>query len=182
MKRKGHQVSLGPALGSMLGRLDRKNAGAYANARAILAWERCAGDTISKHTTGAHLRDGVLVVYVDSNAYSTQYAAMSEQFRSRVNEELGEELVKGLRFTVSRKVADTRKVRESETASEDFYRKDDTPSIPLSEVERAQVESSVTEIPDRELRDAVLRATVADLEWKKGLSTLGERQERREGS
>ena len=182
MKRKGHQVSLGPALGSMLGRLDRKNAGAYANARAILAWDRCAGDTIARHTTGAHLRDGVLVIYVDSNAYATQYAAMAEQFRSRVNEELGEELVVGLRFTVSRKVADEHKIMESETASEDFYRRDDSPSIPLSELELAQVESSVAEIPDADLREAVLRATVADLEWKKGLSAHSEPQKRREGS
>jgi hypothetical protein len=45
----------------------------------------------------------------------------------------------------------------------------------------AQIESSVAEIPDAELREAVLRATVKDMEWKKGLAAKNESQERPQG-
>ena len=59
------------------------------------------------------MREGVLVVYVDSNSWATQYTAMAEQYRNSINKELGEELVSSLRFTVSRKVADNRKLQRA---------------------------------------------------------------------
>lgn len=178
MRRQGRQTELGPALDGVMRRLDRKSGGAYTSARVILAWDRLAGEGIAKHTTGAHLRDGVLVVYVDNNTWATQYTAMAEQYRTSVNKELGEELVSSLRFTVSRKVADEHKLQRAEADLEEFYREDDVPPIPLTPLERAQIESSVAEIPDVELREAVLRATVKDLEWKKGLAMRNEAQER----
>jgi hypothetical protein len=181
VKRHGRQTDLGPALDGVLRRLDRKSGGAYTSARVLFAWDRVAGEGIAKHTTGAHLRDGVLVVYVDNNTWATQYTAMAERYRVSVNTELGEELVSSLRFVVSRKVADAHKLHRAEAELEDFYREDDVPSVPLTPTERAQVESSVAEIPDAELREAVLRATVKDLEWKKGLAIKNEAQEPLQG-
>ena len=180
MRRQGRQTNLGPALDGLMRRLDRKNGGAYTSARVLLSWDRVSGEGIAKHTTGAHLRDGVLVVYVDNNSWATQYTAMAEQFRISINKELGEDLVSALRFTVSRKVSDAHKLRRAEVELQEFYREDDVPSVPLSDLERAQIEASVAEIHDAELREAVLRATVADLEWKKGLSARNEAQARRE--
>jgi hypothetical protein len=180
MRKQGRQTGLNRALDGVIRRLDRKSGGAYTAARVMLAWERIAGDGIAKHTTGAHLRDGVLVVFVDNNAWATQYTAMAEQYRTSINEELGENLVTSLRFIVSRKVAEEHRLKREEVETEEFYREDDVPSVPLSGNEMAQIESSVGEIPDAELREAVLRATVKDLEWKKGLALRNAPQERRE--
>jgi hypothetical protein len=182
MRQKGKQTGLGSALDVELRRLDRKNGGAYTAARVMLAWDRVAGEGIARHTTGAHLRDGVLIVYVDSNTWATQYTAMAEQYRRSINSNLGEDLVSTLRFVVSRKVHEEHRLKRVQADLEEFYRQDDVPSVPLTPVERAQVESSVAEIPDAGLREAVLRATVRDLEWKKGLATRNESQERREGA
>jgi hypothetical protein len=162
-------------------RLDRKSGGSYTAARVMLAWDRVAGEGIAKHTTGAHLRDGVLIVYVDNNTWATQYTAMAEQYRTSINKELGEELVSSLRFTVSRKVADAHRLQKAEVELEEFYREDDVPPVPLTSTERAQIESSVADIPDVELREAVLRATVKDMEWKKGLAVRNAAQERPQG-
>ena len=181
MSRHGKQTALGPALDGVMRRLDRKSGGAYTSARVNLAWDRVAGEGIAKHTTGAHLREGVLIVFVDNNSWATQYTAMAEQYRTSINKELGEELVSSLRFTVSRKVADSHKLQRAEAELDEFYREDDVPSIPLTQVEMAQIESSVAEIPDAELREAVLRATVKDIEWKKGLAARNESQERPQG-
>jgi hypothetical protein len=52
--------------------------------------------------------------------------------------------------------------------------------VPLSENELAQVTASTASIPDAELREAVLRATVTDLEWKKGIALRNSRQKPRE--
>jgi hypothetical protein len=83
-----------------------------------------------------------------------------------------------MRFIVSRKVADEHKLKSAERDTENFYRADDVEPIPLSARELEQVRSSVGDIPDEELREAVLKATVKDLEWKKGLAAMNGPQER----
>jgi len=168
MKRFGKQTRLGTALDATLRRLDRKGRGASASARALMAWQAVASGVMSAHTTGAHLREGVLIVYVDGNSWATHFSAMSEQYRKAVNEALGQELVSGVRFIVSRKVADEHRLRQAEEETEEFYGEDIAQPVPLNEIELAQIRASVAEIPDAELREAVLRATVKDLEWKKG--------------
>ena len=96
---------------------------------------------------------------------------LAEQYRVAVNKELGEELVSEVRFIVSRKVAEEHKLHRAEEQSRGVLRRRHTwPQFPLSE-SRWTDRASVAEIPDEELREAVFRATVKDLEWKKGLSS-----------
>jgi predicted nucleic acid-binding Zn ribbon protein len=104
VKRHGRQTGLGQALDGVLRRLDRKNGGAYASARAASAWADIAGPLVVAHTTGAHLRDGTLVVFVDGPIWATELAAMAEHYRTSVNTAIGEDLVSAVRFTVSRRV------------------------------------------------------------------------------
>lgn len=181
MSRRGRQTDLKPALDAMMRKLDRGSGGSYTTARILSAWGHVADGVVSSHTTGAHVREGALVVYVDGNSWATHFSAMGEQYRVAVNAELGEELISTVRFVVSRKVADEHKIRAAEQETEDFYRADETASVGLSELELDQVRASVAEIPDAELREAVLRATVKDLEWKKGLAGQNGRETRREG-
>jgi hypothetical protein len=170
MSRRGRQIDLGAALDSAVRRLDKTGRTASTSARVLLAWNRVADGVVSSHTTGAHLREGVLIVYVDGNSWATHFTAMSEQYRSALNEAVGQDLVSGMRFVVSRKVSDQHRLRRSEEETEEFYQEDAVNPVPLSDDELAQVRASVAEIPDDELREAVLRATVKDLEWKKALS------------
>ena len=180
MKRRGRQTQLGQSLAAALGRLDRKNAGAASTARAGAAWQRVVGQSVRKHTTGAFLRSGLLIVYVDSPAWATELSAMSELYKKAVNEEIGQELVDAIRFTVSRKVVEEHRIIGEQQETDDFYREDDVPSIPLTAAELSLVLESVSAIPDAELREAVLGATVKDLEWKKGIAARNSREEPRE--
>jgi hypothetical protein len=182
VKRGGKQLTLGDSLERLMARLDRSSGGGYQQARVALAWESVAGEAIAAHTTGAHVREGELVVFVDSSLWAAELSALSERYRVAVNEELGKELVSSVRFTVSRRVETSRGVRQAEQESEASYSADKVDPVPLSEAEARQVEASVGEIDDDELRDAVLRATVADLEWKKGLAARKDRETPRDGS
>jgi hypothetical protein len=164
-------------LSKIVGKLDRRSGGAYRQARAAWAWTEIAGPTVESHTTGAHLRGDELIVHVDSPVWATELSALSEQYRLAINEALGQETVRSVRFTVSRKVDDTRKREREEIEAEEFYRKDAVESIPLTEQERAQVVASAERIDDQELRETVIRATIADLEWKKGLKAARSREE-----
>jgi hypothetical protein len=179
-KRHGKSTDLESALGSIVGRLDRRNAGAGTTAKLHVLWAEVAGPIVGAHTTGVHLRDGVLVVYVDSHARANDMAALGERYRTEMNSGLGRDLISKVSFTVSRKVAEEKQFLATEVETEEFYKEDDVDPVPLTKTERDQVEASAAGIPDDNLREAVIRATVRDLEWKKGIALHNSREEPRE--
>lgn len=149
--------------------------------KAASAWEKVAGPTVSAHTTGAHLREGELVIHVDSNAWATELSSLAGPYLEKMRDEMGETPMRSIRFTVSKKVGAEKKVKESEKERSEFYRPDDTPSIPLSRAEMEQVEASASVITDPELKEIAIRATVADLEGKKGRAAAKSREAASEG-
>jgi len=170
MSARGKGVALGASMEALLKRLDRKNDGAYLQTRVAGLWQEIAGETVLSHTTGAHLKRGELVIYVDSPIWATELSALAGEYQKRINASLGKETVTSVRFTVSRKVGDEHRFQALERAAKDEAEKDRVEAVPLSASERAQVEASAGAIEDEALREAVVRATIADLEWKKGLS------------
>jgi hypothetical protein len=181
MKRRGKQTQLETSLRAILGRLDRKSGGGADSARVGAAWVAVVGTTVQGHTTGAYMRDGTLIVYVDSPVWATELSAMSERYREALNEEIGQELVRTIRFTVSKKVVEQHRIVSAVREHDDFYQEDNVPSVPLTPAELSRVVRSVAAIPDSELREAVLRATIKDLEWKRGIAARNARQRPREG-
>lgn len=169
--RKGRQTAIGSALNGVLKKLDKGTGGAYRQVSVKQAWASVAGPSVLGHTTGAHIRNRELVVYVDSNVWATELSALSGQYLEALDRELGKGMVSSIRFTVSRKVEQSLRIESIEKEAEEDRAADKVDSVPLSEAELAQVVSSVSAIEDAELREAVLRATVADLEWKKGLKS-----------
>lgn len=168
MSRKGKQASLGDSLDLLMSRLDRKNNGAYRQVKVASAWEEVAGFRVAEHTAQAHLREGELLVYVDSALWATELSALAEPYRLRMNEILGREVVKTVRFTVSKRVDMRRAAEQQEAESTNPYQQEEIITRhELGPTEMDQLTESVSVIEDARLREAVLRATVADIEWKK---------------
>jgi len=93
---------------------------------------------------------------------------MASDLLVRLNAHIGEEAVRSLRFTVSRKVKESVLTAAAEGDVEEFYAfEDDTPSA-LTEIELAQATSIASAIKEDGLRQAALKAMVRDLEQKKG--------------
>ena len=157
-------------LGSGLGRLVNSLGGReHADKAAVIAaWDRSVGPDVAKHTYVKGVRRGELLVDVDSPVWAAQLQAMSEELRSRVNEEVGKELVRKTRFNVSRTVGRERErlAREDDTAR--GYGGEKVEPAPLDEEEMRQAELLVSNISDADLRAAALRALVAEKEWEKG--------------
>ncbi len=164
---RGRQVRLGNAMRTLLRRMDK--TGRLGEARAVEEWHRVAGPQIGGHTFGAALRSGELLVSVDSAGWATELAAMSETLRGRINEAIGKETVRSIRFTVGRRVQEERERESIERTSARRYGGERVEPVALTAKERETVERSVSVIEEESLRTAALRATVADLEWKKGL-------------
>lgn len=162
-------------LRNLVHRLDRRGGQAALQAQVAAVWPEIAGPTVMKHTTGAHVRGNELVIYVDNPGWAHELQAMSGQYLSALKNRLGKFPVSRMAFTVSRRVAEEHRIKIVDEEKAAFYVEDRVDSIPLSDIEREQVEASAERIPDPELRKAVLRATIADLEWKKGIAAQKKR-------
>ena len=168
MTKRAGQTTLGDALGGYLRRIDR--GGGLTQARVVEAWPEAVGAQIAQHTAGIHVREGELIVYVDSPVWATELTALSATLVENINASLGQDLVRSMRFSVSRKVQEQRSRAEQEAGDDHFYVEDKVESEPLSEGEIEQIRQSVSGIRDPELREAVVRVTVKDMEWKRGLA------------
>jgi len=170
------------SLGSGLGRLVNSLGGKeHADMAAVAAvWERSVGADVAKHTYVKGLRRGELIVSVDSNTWATQLQAMSGELRDRVNEEIGKELVRSLRFPVSRAVAEEREQARREEGAARRYGGTRVEPAPLDEGEMEQARLLVGDVEDPDLRAAALRALVAEKEWEKG-ARLTQENRRPEG-
>jgi hypothetical protein len=122
-----------------------------------------------------------MVVYVDSPSWATELSALSALYIPRLNEELGKDLVESMRFTVSSKVSRTKKQADEQEEVDAFYAPDDVVPIKLTDQELRQVEHSASVIKNERVREAVVRATVADLELQKGRQAKKGREKPREG-
>lgn len=181
MRSRGKQVSLGGALDSLSKRFGRNGGDGYLQSRLAAEWDDVAGPSVAQHTTGAHLRSGEFVVFVDSPVWATELSALAGPYRDELNRRVGKNAVRSMRFAVSKRVESRRKQEAVEQRTRDFYAEDAHEPVPLTPEEAEQVASSVRSIPDPKLRDAVYRATVAGMQWRKGLEAAEGREKPREG-
>jgi len=166
MARRRRAESIGAALEEYVSALDP--GGKRHRSRAALVWPEIAGEEIVRHTRGFAVRkSGELVVLVDSPAWANELALMSERLRVSLNERLGPDTVRSLRFTVSR-AAPSAGPGGAEDPDEPAEPEAPEP-LPLTESERAQAAHVAGAVADAGLREAALRVMVKDLERKKGI-------------
>jgi predicted nucleic acid-binding Zn ribbon protein len=168
MSRLRRTESVGSIAGGLWGRLDRTGAGA-AKARAVSAWRTVAGDEVSAHARGFALRDRELLVFVDSAVWANELSVLSEHYRVAVNERLGKELVGAIRFAVSKKVAEVRQHEAEDGSHASSSQREKVEPGKATEIEIEQVRQMAASVSNPALRDAVIAAALAHLEWRKGL-------------
>ena len=66
--------------------------------RARMAWEEAVGPTLAQYTRPLRLSKGYLEVAVPSAVWRTQLNFMQRDIAARINELLGEQVVKGLKL------------------------------------------------------------------------------------
>jgi hypothetical protein len=174
-KRRGGEARAGDAARSLLTRLDR--GGNLERAKAVALWREVAGDDVSSHAMGFAMREGELVVYVDSPVWATELTALSERYRLAINTAVGQELVRSMRFSISKKVAEERVWNDAQEREEAERRPDMVEPVPASEQELSQIEAMAASIHAAPLRQAAVRAAVRGLEWRKGLKARKTPQE-----
>lgn len=164
-KRKRKAVRLGDALHGWARSVDPGDK--RSQARAVSVWDEIAGEEVSAHTVGLTTRKGELVVHVDSHAWAAQLSLMAEDFRQSVNLALGEELLSGVRFTVSRTVHDEREKKQRERDIERRYGGEKLTPSPLTTGEQEEIERLTQAAKSKGLREAAAKAQARAREWEK---------------
>ncbi len=174
MARAKKTQRVGDVAEGVLGKADP--LGKRFSARVVSAWNAICGDVVSNHTCGVAFRDGELFVSVDSPAWANELSLMVESFRSALAAHLGQDLVRSIRFTVSRRVQAGKARDSAERDVTEFYKPDDVMGVSLSDVERNQAAYVSQAVPDERLREIALRVMIKDLEWKKAVRTRSSAQ------
>jgi hypothetical protein len=152
----------------LIARLDPTGEG-RERSRVVSAWRLVAGPEVFSHSRGFALRDGELLVFVDSNSWATELSALGEHYKAALAMALGQETVTSLRFAVSRKVKEQISFEEqqlAEEAADAWWKAEPVAASPL---ERDQIEMMAAGIRDEQIRNAVVSAEIAHLEWRKGI-------------
>jgi len=170
MSARGKTTSLGGGLRKLMSRLDKQ--GHMTTASVIDVWDALVGPEIAQHTNIEGLRGTELLVAVDSPVWANELQAMAAQLVERLQQELSNTPVKTMRFTVTKFVSQRRVERAAEEDSQGRYSGQKVEPVALSAEELAAVERSVAGIENESLKDAALKATVRDLERKKGQERL----------
>lgn len=181
MPRLQRSESVGLVAAGLWTRLDRTGEG-LPKARAVAAWRAAAGEEVYAHARGFALRGDELLVYVDSPVWANELNVLTENYRAAVNERLGKEVVGTIRFNVSRSVGDER-VRDAEDAS--VVEAAAIPRVdpqPATETEIEQIRSMAEGLQNADMREAVIAAAIAHLEWRKGIEALNAAERAVQGS
>jgi predicted nucleic acid-binding Zn ribbon protein len=92
------------AIANVLSRVLRKLGleGDLEGWRAVEDWPRVVGSRVSHHTRAVGFRDGTLRVEVEGSAWMQELGYLKRDLISRINQHLGSELVRDVRFIVPR--------------------------------------------------------------------------------
>jgi len=151
-----------------MGRLDKTGEG-RERATAVSAWRLVAGNEVFAHARGFALRGSELLIFVDSPVWANELAVLSEHYRVAVNERIGKEAVGSIRFAVSKKVSE--EVQHETQDGESARQREEARAapVPATENERQQVLAMAAGMRPGALREAVVAAALAHLEWRKGI-------------
>lgn len=165
-KRSGREVVLGQAVGDLVSRM---GGDAYmAQAQVADVWDDTVGPEVARRTAIRGLRDGELLVDVDSPVWGNELSAMSGQISDALNQTLGQRLVRSMRFTVTPRVEHRNRELKEQDESLNLYRCEQTEKAQLDHHDTAEIERMAAEIQDPELREVAVRAALSDIARRRG--------------
>ena len=84
---------------SALGRLVADSAPETPLAAIQAAWPRAAGEAVARQAEPVSERDGEVTIACRSATWAQELDLLQDRLRQKLNEEVGEDVIKGLRFT-----------------------------------------------------------------------------------
>jgi len=139
------------------GALQRLNLDAKMKGYAAWGvWEKAVGDTIAQQAQPAFMRGGILFVKCSSSAWMQQLQFMKGQICQQLNQLLGKEVIRDIRFQMG--MID-RPLRSDSSA--------ENQEVALDDAEQARIDEALRPLADPEIREIARRIMVKEASAKK---------------
>ncbi len=139
------------------GALQRLNLDARMKGYAAwMVWAKAVGDTIAQQAQPAFMRGGVLFVKCSSSAWMQQLQFMKAQICAQLNQLLGKEVIKDIRFQmgmIDHPPRGDASVKEQE--------------VVLDAAEQARIDEALRPLADPEIREIARRIMIKEASAKK---------------
>lgn len=145
------------------GGLERVGVKTAVKERAALdLWDEVVGPKTASVTRAERIRDGIIYITCRDSMWSQQLHFLRPLILEKLNERLGEKLVKEIRLSgIGFHKTHGKRVEKSAGAQDDYIAPD------LSETEKSQIESVGSQITDPELAERVKKALRASRALRK---------------
>jgi len=144
------------------------------------AWEIVAGEKISS-VTGAVFYDkknpNIIVIYTISSLHKAELEADKEIYRLMLTRKLrlaDEDPIEDVKFAVSQNKA----MRKAVPKDRVLEKANKVQTVPLSAQEKEKAWESLSGIENEELKMSLYKATISNVEWKKGREVSNTSQKR----
>ncbi len=114
----------------------------FIEQQPALLWMKIVGPHIARLTRPLYVKEGILHIEVFNHAFQHELTLMQEQYKRKLNKEIGEERVKEIRFRVGKKPEDEAKVIKWQ-------------EILLTPEEQKEIESILAHIESAELKKSL---------------------------
>jgi rubrerythrin len=114
----------------------------FLEQQPALLWLKIVGPHIARLTRPLYVKDNILHIEVFNHAFQHELTLMQEQYKRRLNKEIGEERVKEIRFRVGKK-------------SEDEIKNIKWQEISLTPDEQKEIEATLRQVESLELRKSL---------------------------
>jgi hypothetical protein len=125
---------------------------------AWMVWDKAVGDTIAQQAQPAFMRGGVLFVKCSSSAWMQQLQFMKGKICEQLNQQLGKEVIKDIRFQMG--VID-HPSRSNASSTEK--------KVVLDATEQARIDEALRPLADPEIREIARRIMTKEASAKKTL-------------
>ena len=88
----------GLELSTLISELDEGGDHIHYQSQVSKGFYDIAGPTVSAHTRAVHFADGKVIVVVDSGIWAQELAFLAEEYREKLNEFLGGDIVTAVTF------------------------------------------------------------------------------------
>lgn len=128
------------------------------NAKALTCWEEVVGDKIAAHSQAFKVKKGTLFVTTTSPTWAQELSLMRKELIKKINKHTTQDKIYEIRFVA-------RGVNPKDKS--DFNKNlESLENTPLTKVDINEIEKTIAELKDQELKERLKRVLICDKKLK----------------
>lgn len=131
-----------------------------ADIKVLATWEKVVGEAIRENTRPQKMHNGILYIFTKSPSWSQELKALELNIKKQINEQLGADMVRGIRFINKGKLS-----QDPDDSAEDGNIPD-IDKIELSPDDAGYIEDIAALVKEDDLRERLINLAQKDKKLK----------------